>query len=163
MRSWKHIKPFVLLMALPLFVLAGVALAQPRHRTLTVPFHVKHSLILLEAEINDKPRMLILDTGAQSTIVDVSALGSVQRFDLEHAHVNGNTAGSHGETEASTVDLKLGEKKWSDRVVGVMNLSEVSKRFGVPIDGLLGQDVLQEFSAIRIDYKKHVVELELDR
>ena len=150
-----------LLAVLALLPVTGVALAQPQHRTFTVPFHVKHSLILLEAEINGKPRVMVLDTGAQSTIVDVSALGSVQQFDLEHAHVNGNTAGSHGETEASTVDLKLGEKKWSDRVVGVMNLSEVSKRFGVQIDGLLGQDVLQEFSAVRIDYKKHVVELEL--
>lgn len=41
-----------------------------------------------------------------------------------------------------------------------VNLSAISKSLPVPIDGILGEDVLQEFSAVRIDFKNHVVELE---
>jgi hypothetical protein len=38
--------------------------------------------------------------------------------------------------------------------------SETSKRLGTRIDGFLGQDILREFSAVRIDYKGGVIEFE---
>lgn len=41
-----------------------------------------------------------------------------------------------------------------------MDLSDASKRMGTQIDGFIGQDVLGEFSAVRIDYRSHVLELE---
>jgi hypothetical protein len=41
-----------------------------------------------------------------------------------------------------------------------MDLQEVSRRMGTRIDGFVGQDVLSEFSAVRIDYRNSVVELE---
>ena len=34
-----------------------------------------------------------------------------------------------------------------------MNLEELSKRFQIPFDGLLGQDILNQFRSVRIDYK----------
>jgi len=39
-----------------------------------------------------------------------------------------------------------------------MDLSAASKRTGTRIDGFLGQDVLQEFSAMRIDFKAGALE-----
>ena len=44
--------------------------------------------------------------------------------------------------------------------VSVMNLDDLSKRFQLPFDGLLGQDILSQFQSVRIDFKAHV-ELEL--
>ena len=41
-----------------------------------------------------------------------------------------------------------------------MDLSEASKHLGTRIDGFVGQDILREFSAVRIDYKAGVVEFE---
>jgi hypothetical protein len=41
-----------------------------------------------------------------------------------------------------------------------MNLEDLSKRFQIHFDGLLGQDVLNQFRSVRIDYKAHVIELE---
>ena len=41
-----------------------------------------------------------------------------------------------------------------------MDLSDASRRMGTQIDGFIGQDVLSEFSAVRIDYKAHTVELQ---
>jgi hypothetical protein len=43
-----------------------------------------------------------------------------------------------------------------------MDLSDASKRVGAQIDGFIGQDILAEFSAVRIDYKAHVLELSGD-
>ncbi|HKW34139.1 MAG TPA: hypothetical protein VJN92_14100 [Candidatus Acidoferrum sp.] len=42
----------------------------------------------------------------------------------------------------------------------VMDLSEASKNLGTRIDGFVGQDILREFSAVRIDYKAGLVEFE---
>ena len=44
--------------------------------------------------------------------------------------------------------------------VEAVNLSAIGKGLPARIDGILGEDVLQEFSAVRIDFKNHVVELE---
>ncbi len=41
-----------------------------------------------------------------------------------------------------------------------MNLEELSKSFRIQFDGLLGQDILNQFRSVRIDYKNHVIELE---
>ena len=41
-----------------------------------------------------------------------------------------------------------------------MELSDASKRLGTRIDGFIGEDLLEEFSAVRIDYKARLVELE---
>jgi hypothetical protein len=41
-----------------------------------------------------------------------------------------------------------------------MNLGDLPQRVGVPFDGLLGQDILRQFRSVRIDYKKHMIELE---
>ena len=37
---------------------------------------------------------------------------------------------------------------------------DVRAASGVEVDGILGEDVLQVFAAVRIDFKSHVVELE---
>ena len=58
------------------------------------------------------------------------------------------------------VKLSLEHRSWLNRRVCVMDLSDVSRRMGARIDGFIGQDVLTEFSAVRIDYKTHTLELE---
>jgi len=39
-------------------------------------------------------------------------------------------------------------------------MSEASKRIGERVDGFIGQDLLREFSVVRIDYKASVIEFE---
>ena len=41
-----------------------------------------------------------------------------------------------------------------------MNVDELRRRFGAPVDGLLGQDLLREFHSVRIRYKAYIIELE---
>lgn len=49
-------------------------------------------------------------------------------------------------------------RSWLNRRVCLMDLSDVSRRRGVRVDGFIGADVLSEFSAVRIDYGRSVVE-----
>jgi hypothetical protein len=52
------------------------------------------------------------------------------------------------------------KRHWLERPILVMDLSEASKRLGSRIDGFVGQDILREFSSVRIDYKAGFVEFE---
>lgn len=51
---------------------AGVVTAQEQHRTFTVPSHSVNGMILLDVSVNGKPAVLLLDTGANNSIVDGS-------------------------------------------------------------------------------------------
>ena len=138
-------------LALLLFV--AVASAQPH--TIRVPFHTVHNLILLDVQINGKPRVMVLDTGSPFTIVSTAILN--RKFDLQDSQ---GAVGIQGQAHVATVDLALGEKRWKGRRVVAMNLTATQQQIGTEIDGLLGQDALQEFPAVRIDFKNQVVELE---
>jgi hypothetical protein len=43
--------------------------------------------------------------------------------------------------------------------VSVMNLDELNETLRLHFDGLIGQDVLQQFRYVRIDYRARVIEL----
>jgi hypothetical protein len=58
------------------------------------------------------------------------------------------------------VHVEIAHQFMFSQSVSVMNLEELSKRFQIPFDGLLGQDILSQFRSVRIDYKAHVIELE---
>ena len=40
-----------------------------------VPFHTANGMILLDATVNDKPAVLLLDTGSVKTMISFEALG----------------------------------------------------------------------------------------
>lgn len=144
------------LAALLLFV--GVAMAQEPPRTFRVPFHLVKGLILLDAKVNGQPATLLLDSGANNSIVDfrTAALADTK---LDKLRSTGNV-GAEGDCVVREVHLALEHRSWLNRRVCVMDLSDASKRLGEHIDGFVGADVLGEFSAVRIDFKNHVVELE---
>lgn len=147
--------------ALALLLCADAATAQGPSRSFRVPFHTVNGMVLLDAEVNGKPAVLLLDTGADFTLISPQASG------LPKARLRALTAtqttGANGEYVKARVDLKLAEQRWVDRAVLVMDLSEASKRLGTRIDGFVGADLLQEFSAVRIDFRNHLVELESER
>ena len=141
-----------------LLFLALPCLAQQTAKTHRVPFHTVNSMILLDATVNDKPAVLLLDTGADFTLISPQASGlSAAKL---RALTATKTTGANGDYVKSRVDLRLAERHWIDREILVMDLSDASTRIGTRIDGFVGQDLLQEFSAVRIDFKNHVVELE---
>ena len=153
-------RPRFILAVLLLFV--GVASAQvlgpEQRRTFRVPFHSVNSLILLEGQLNGKPAVFLLDTGANNSIVDARSAG-FDSFKLDALRSTGS-AGAEGDCAIREVKLSLEHRSWLNRRVCVMDLTDASKRLGAHIDGFVGADVLGEFSAVRIDYRNQVVELE---
>jgi hypothetical protein len=131
--------------------------AQER-KTFTVPFHTVGGLILVDGQVNGKPAVFLLDTGANNSVVDYRSAG-YPNFKLDALRSTGGP-GSSGDCFPGFVKISLEHRSWIGRTVCVMNLSDVSKRMGTKIDGFIGADLLATFSAVRIDYRAQTVTLE---
>jgi hypothetical protein len=134
--------------------------AQAGAQSFTVPFHMVRSMILVEAQVNGRPATLLLDTGANNTIVSPQVAG-LNAGQLKALQATRAGTGSEGDWIAARVDLRLGSQRWVHRSVLVMNLDDASKRMGTRIEGFLGQDILQQFKSFRIDYKACFIEITL--
>src|SRR5882762_5308838 len=142
---------------LMLLLLSPHVLAQER-RTFTVPFHSVHGMILLDGQLNGKPAVFLLDTGANNSIADMQSagLGNLKLDKLRST----STVGSEGDCALREVHLTLEHRSSLNRRVCVMGLSDASRRMGTHLDGFIGADVLSEFRQVRLNYETHTLELE---
>ena len=138
-----------------LLLAARSSTAQPG--VVRLPFRAVNSLILVEAKVNGRPVTLLLDTGANKTILNAKAYGIVN---LPVSQTVNRGPGIVGNALRLRVDLELAHGFLFSQPVSVMNLDELAQRFGIHFDGLLGQDILNQFRSMRIDYKTHTIELE---
>lgn len=126
-------------------------------KTCRISFHTVNGMVLLDAEVNGKPAVLVLDTGSGKTIISAELAGIDGRR-LQQLKFGLSPEGRYVKTE---VELRLGKSFIRSGDVLAMNLSDAKKQPGLAqMDGILGQDILREFSSVRIDYKSQVVELE---
>jgi len=126
-------------------------------RVIELPYRSVDSYILVEAKIDGSPVKLLVDTGSNTTIVNAR---SFCRTELNVNRPVNRSPGIVGNALRLRVDLELAHQITFSQPISVMNLEEVSKSFRIPFDGLLGQDILNQFRSVRIDYKRHVIELE---
>ena len=115
------------------------------------------STILVDAKIDGTPVRLV-DTGANKTILNAK---SFCKTEMNVTRPVNRGAGIVGNALRLRVDLEIAHQFVFSQRVSVMNLEELSRRFGIQFDGLLGQDILNQFRSVRIDYKRCVIELEL--
>lgn len=127
---------------------------------LELPFELdsRHSAILISAEVNGKPVTLILDTGATQTILDARLLG-LTNLDLKMSRFADSGPGLRGEAVWAEARLKLGSRTWRDQRVVAMNLDQLASRYGRPVHGILGQDILRTFDRVTIDFRKRTLTL----
>lgn len=115
-------------------------------------------MVLLDTWVNGKPAVMLLDTGTSYTVIATAIVGS--KTTLEPARRNPGWAGAGGEGMHLPVNFAIRSMLWPGQIVIVMNLEELEQHLGLKFDGLLGQDILREFSAVRIDYKNQLLELQ---
>jgi hypothetical protein len=151
-REWVSAAAGILLV-LALFLLPSSA----RPQTVFLPFRSVRSLILIDAKINGNPVTLLLDTGANNTILDVKTYGNILMSPIQPARQH---AGIVGNALRVRMDLEIAHRFLFSQPVSVMNLEGLPKQLGAPFDGLLGQDILRQFRSVRINYKSHLIELQ---
>lgn len=137
--------PFLL--AVLLFTLPCLA---QQTKTYRVPMHVSNAgHIVCDVAIEGRPATLLLDTGSQITVINPRfAKGPKSKGDLVW-----------GSRERSRVGFALGGATVQVTAVVV----DISRAAFETVDGILGNDVLREFSAVRIDYENQVIEFEAKR
>jgi predicted aspartyl protease len=141
-----------------LFLVLLAPLPLPAQRQIVrVPFRSVNSYMLVEVSIDGTPVTLLVDTGANKTILNARSIGKVQ---LPVSQPVNQGAGIIANALRLRVHVEIAHQFMFSQSVSVMNLEELSKRFQIPFDGLLGQDILNQFRSVRIDYKAHVIELE---
>jgi hypothetical protein len=143
------------------FLAIALVLAQPLLAVpLELPFELdqRHRAILISAEINGKPVTLILDTGATQTILDAQLLG-LTNLDLKMSRFSDSGPGLRGEAVWATARVKLGERTWHDQRIVAMNLKDLTPRYGRPVHGILGQDILSQFDRVTIDFRARTLVL----
>jgi len=124
--------------------------------------------LMIEAEVNDMPVWLLVDTGASKTVFDKTRLqaileeGAEEEFeDLEQLSTGLGTNSMQGQV-AQLETLWLGDLLIEDMPVVVLDMEHVNQSYemlGHPgIDGVLGSDILKKFDAV-IYFKKQVLKL----
>src|SRR5215472_8702771 len=106
-------------------------------KTVILPFHSVHSLILIDARVNGNRATLLVDTGANHTIINVKMYGNVQAPPIEAVSKG---PGIVGDALRLRTDLEIAGRFLFSQPVSVMNLDGLPKHLGAQFDGLLGQD-----------------------
>ena len=132
--------------------------APAAERSLTVPFEFSASrdAILLHVQINNRPALLIFDTGAAHTVLRPQAAG-VDPKELAPTQPGSGDGGFVRDAIGREVTLEVGSMKWQKRRVAVMDLSQVLSAYREKIDGILGFDFLSEFREVKINLRDKTV------
>jgi hypothetical protein len=122
-----------------------------------VPFHFSRNVIVLDIKVANRPASLILDTGAELSLLDSKFAG----IKLS----NSTTKNNNGSGIVSTAMARIGSLCISDfclnnRIMGITDFSLVSSTLKTEIDGSIGEDILKEFTRVSIDYKSSTVEFQ---
>ncbi len=145
---------------LTLLLVAGSHVPALASDPLVLPFEIDRTTatILVKGEVHGRAALLILDTGASTTLfrhdlVDLGAGG------LGPSTFSSEGPGLRADGRWTTATFRLGGRTWFHRKVVGMRLDEVSRAFRRDIDGILGQDLLREFRSVTIDFDAKEVRL----
>lgn len=119
----------------------------------TVPFTLAENLIVVNARVNGVSGNYLVDTGAQTIVLNRARFASdhIDTVTMDHAPPSG-VGGAMQDVEAA-VDLQL---TWGAIQIGdlrglVTDLAHLENSIGVPIMGIIGFNVLERFQ-IHFDY-----------
>jgi len=118
-----------------------------------IPFELINGLAVLEAEAAGHTGRFVVDTGCSLTSLDAgwAAERGVTADSEIMAHGSGSVSASLATTSLRLGDLVIGEQQ-----VVLMPLDGVSKKFGVPIDGIIGFDILSR-GIVEIDFREQTL------
>lgn len=143
---------------LALLLVAVKASLAAADQAFQVPFEYGsgRTAILLHVRINDKPALLILDTGSAHTILQPEFLG-INPAELAPTRFGSSGGGFVGDAIGREITLQVGIRKWSKWRVAIMDLGQVLSAYSEKPDGILGLDFLQQFSQVTINIRDKTI------
>src|SRR5215472_11233420 len=117
--------------------------------------------ILVTVLVNEKQAVLILDTGSNTTIVSPEIAGLNPAL-LPRSQAPQKGTGFVGDARWGRATLTIGTTVWKDRRVLVVDTRDLSRAAQRRIDGILGEDILDEFKYVEIDLQEKLLVLGCD-
>ncbi len=114
----------------------------------------RFGLLLVKAEVNGKPAVLIVDTGSTISVISTKLAPVSDRYSND-VMVPRNGSGLVGRGVYAQAAIKVGPIVWGKRRIVVMDLHEVSKSLEQEVDGILGVDFFSEMAFFAVDIKNH--------
>ena len=137
---------------------AGQSFAEPQEQATIVPFQFLRHEIVAQVRINGHgPFAMLLDTGTAPSVIDlkVAKIAGLKLDPVGHSGDGGGTKdGLAYETALPTVGI--GPFKATDVSCLAMDLSALSRSFGRPIQGALGDSLFTD-RLVQFDYHARVV------
>ena len=126
-----------------------------------VPFELCKSfgLILIKAEVNGKPAVMVLDTGSNETIIS-PRLVIVKKLSSKDEVALAKGSGYSGNGVIATAFIGIGPLNPKSCQILVVDLADLSKTLGQQVDGILGMSVLKEFEIVSVDFRHRKLVLE---
>lgn len=127
-----------------------------------LPFTIAHPskpLVLVPVKVNGQPRRFALDTGASTTVITPEV---ARQCRVEGAAMPSMTAGGGVVAASAAVisTLEIGRVRVSRVRVAVAGFLEMlGQAIGIPLDGIVGTNVLRRFR-LTIDYPGSTVRLQ---
>ena len=136
-----------------------VSFAQNARRTAWMPIDFKsHRAISFPGMVNGVSANIVLDSGAQMTVVD-AGFASRAGIKPQGAVAAAGTAGTETVSFAQGVNIRIGELTLSDLTVAVLPMNRLSAAFGRELTVILGKELLNEV-VLDIDFEHERMALE---
>ncbi len=134
-------------------------------RKVTLPFYQVGKMIILKGQIkkSDKEMDMLLDTGAQTSIVSAAAARRYVHINYPKTfrekgkvRLSGIGGGIDNIIHLDNVDIEIGPLKKSFNRMVALNLAQISETLDLEVDLILGQDFLRGYTLL-LDYKNNEV------
>jgi hypothetical protein len=122
------------------------------HRRIVLPLErsPRFGALLVPVQVNGKPAVLIVDTGSNTTILSPEICG-LNAARLPRAEPPPKGTGFVGEGRWGQATLTIGTAIWKDRRVLIVDTTDLTEATQRKIDGILGQDILDDFKYVEIN------------
>jgi len=118
----------------------------------TVKFQYSQSLIFVPVKINELKLLFLLNTGANTTVLDKRIADKLELPVIKETDTVVGTAGKQPVKLVKIRSLSVGNTIIKDLVVSSRGIGDFLMLNGQKIDGILGTDILKNY-ALTIDYQ----------
>lgn len=111
----------------------------------SIPIKIASGVVLVPVKIKDRTLNFLLDTGSNSSSMDRSTASKLGLASNGTQRIQKNF--SDLVVDVTEVDaVKIGDKDFNHVKLDELTLTPVSKALGMPVDGVLGNDILEQFT-----------------
>jgi predicted aspartyl protease len=117
-----------------------------------VKIRVINNAVLVPVRVNGRDLSFLLDTGSEHSAIDSSVASSLNLGQVADVEVLKNYRTQPATADQATT-IEIGGLEFDGKVLTVLNLVSVAHALGSAVDGVVGNDILQDF-AFTLNYSK---------